>query len=130
MIDATTHEQIVKEIQEHTPEYNKYEHEWHPFTFSSRVVLWGVLGAVLGGATQKLFDVLQGDNIQTQSKLKCSGYGVLYLIVLAVIFYVVLRVVSRQFDDWMLGTISGFIFALSYFAAQTTLSQNIQCLFR
>lgn len=129
-MDAVTHEQFVKEIIEHTPEYNKYEHEWSPSRFVVRVVLWGILGSILGGATQKLFQFLQGDDIQTQPKWKCSGYGVLYLIVLGAIFYIVLRIVSRQFDDWMLSTISGFIFALSYFAAQTTLNQNIQCLFR
>lgn len=128
-MEKSAHEEIVKEILEHTPEYNKYEHEWSLTRFASRVVLWGIVGSVVGGITQKLFQFLQGDDIQGQSKWKCAGYGVLYLIALAITFYVTLRLVSRQFDDWMMSTISGFIFALSYFAAQTTLSKNIQCLF-
>lgn len=124
------HEQIVKEIEEHTPEFNIFEHGWSLRRFVTRIVLWGLLGTVLGGATEKLFVFLQGGDVQNQSKWNCAAFGVLYLLTLSFVFFAVLRGISRRFDDWLFDTIAGFFFSLSFFAAQNILSNNVQCVFR
>lgn len=124
------HDQLIKQIQEHTPEYNLYEHEWSFRTFLFKVLLYGLLGAIAGGLTERVLLELQGEDRTTQPRLKCAGFATLTLVIIAVLFYIVLRVASRYFDDWLLSTISGFMFALTYFDALQALGDNINCVFR
>ena len=130
MNELPSHQQLVKEIVEHTPEYNKYEHEWKFSTFFFRILLWGLFGAVLGGATQRMLLEIQGEDVAAQSRWRCAGFATATLALVGVIFYILLRIVSRTFDDWLLGTISGFAFSLPYFNALAILGENVNCVFK
>ena len=119
---------LEKAIEE-MPWY-KLEHEWDFTKFFFRVLAWGLLGSVLGGITERVLSQIQGPNIQQQPRLKCAGFATLNVVIIAIIFYIMLRLKSKHFTDWMLNTISGFVFALTYFDSLFVLGNNINCVFR
>jgi hypothetical protein len=130
MSTALSHSDLVKEIVEHTPEVNLYEHKSKFSVFVGRILLWGLIGAVIGGVLERLILILQGKNRESQPRLKCLGFSVVSLLIIATTFYVTLRIVSRTFDDWLMGTISGFTFALTFFDSFESLGDNVKCVFR
>lgn len=106
---------------------NLYEHSENPIRFVGSFVLFGLLGTLFGGLLDRLIAHFQGT---TTNKTSCAEYLLLNLILVGLLVYMLLRFkqVGLRFDDWMMGTFSGFIFALAFFNTQEKLSKNMQCL--
>jgi hypothetical protein len=58
---------------------------------------------------------------------KCMGFVSIQIVIIASLFWIVSVFIGSTIDDWVMATWSGFLFALTFFASQVTLNQNIQC---
>jgi hypothetical protein len=125
-MNRLSHVQLVKNIEEQM-HINKYEHQ-HFFKFMQSFFLYGFLGLFVGG----LFDygIRRAEGTET-SKGKCLGFLSIQFGITGIFFYFALRWTKGilPFDDWMMGTFSGFIFSLSFFTVQQSLSNNMTCIF-
>lgn len=121
-MNRLTHEQLVNKLH-----VNKYEHRDSIYKFMQVFFMSGFLGLFIGG----LFDYIVRHAEGTEpSKPRCFGYLTLQFAFTGLFFYFALlykRGIS--FDDWMMSTFAGFIFALSFFTVQQTLTNNMLCLF-
>lgn len=116
-------QKILDEI--HT---NKFEHRQTLFKFVSSFVFYGFLGNLLGGLLNYCIVKIQGEN---PKKLNCAFTLLYSLGILGVIFFVALKVKKGiLFDDWLYDTFVGFIFAVTFFNAFQSLSENSICLFK
>ena len=62
--------------------------------------------------------------------IDCALLVILELFLIITIFYVLFKFVKYGklfFDDWLWGTFSGFVFALTFFASTPSLAANISC---
>ena len=106
---------------------NLYEHSENPVKFIGSFVLFGLFGTLLGGLLDRVIVHFQGSK---NSKIYCAEYLLLNLVLVGLLMYIVFTVkkAGLRFDDWMMGTFTGFIFALAFFNTQEKLSSNMQCL--
>ena len=106
---------------------SRYERKQTFLKFMTVVLLWAIIGCILGALLDKLIDYFQRDKT---APWQCFGFLVLELFITCIVFYVMLQyIVVRpvSFDEWMMNTFAGFLFSLTYFTSQVTLSKNADC---
>jgi hypothetical protein len=108
--------------------YNqKGEHRESFFKFILIVTGFALLGSILGGLLDKLVNWLQDSKF---AWYQCFGFLILQLLITSVVFFLMLKfIVVRPvpFDDWMINTFAGFLFTITYFTSQETLTKNSEC---
>ena len=115
---------IVNEM--HT---NKSEHKEGYFQFVFLFVFYALVGIISGAIVDF---VSKNARNNSNSKIKCFGILTVQLIVIGSVFFSLMKVQFRSgivFDDWMMATWSGFIFSLTFFTSQKSLSDLIQVVF-
>jgi len=107
-------------------ELNRYEHT-RPFLSFVVYLLWfGILGIFVGGLANFAVVKMQGPiNRETITISDCIWFVLLQVLALAVVAYVGIHVVSRQFDDWIWSTFSGMMFWLTLLSSQSRLVTNV-----
>jgi tetrahydromethanopterin S-methyltransferase subunit D len=103
---------------------NKNEHKIHPFRFILRIGFFGLLGVVLGGLLNWAINRIKNDYT---NRWTCSGILVLQMFTISFIFWIASFLLGATIDDWVMNTWAGFLFALTFFTAQSSLSNNIDC---
>ena len=106
-------------------EVNAQEHKLGPLSFVVRMLLFSVIGFVLGAVGEIVTRWLQGD--RDDNKWKCTGFA-LFQVSLVVILLYVLVSWRRYFDDWLLSTFAGVFFSLMLFNTQERLNDNVKCI--
>ena len=124
--ELLSHSQLATHI-ETEGHFNLYEHRESIFKFLGYFLFFALLGVGIGGLLDQLVKNVQKDN---PPRWNCGVALLSQLLVVGLGFWFMLDKIKLKisFDDWMLATFSGFIFALTLFTSQTTLSSNIQCL--
>jgi ABC-type Fe3+-siderophore transport system permease subunit len=103
------------------------EHRESFFKFLLTVTIFAFIGAMLGGLLDKLVNWMQGNR---KSTWDCIGFVLVQLIITSAIFYIVLKYIIVRpvpFDDWMINTFAGFLFTITFFTSQETLTKNSEC---
>ena len=117
-----SHAELVTSL--HT---NEYEHRESLFKFVQIFFMFGFLGLLVGGFFDYAIRKIESD---TTNKLECAGYLGIQFVLIAIFFYALLVLKKGvAFDDWLMGTFAGSIFALSFFTVQQQLTNNMQCIF-
>lgn len=118
--------ELVKAI-ENKLHINLYEHAYPLAGFVGTFVLFAALGTASGGLLDKLILQVQGTRTEKGS---CAKYLFLNVVIDSIVFYALLTLkqTGMRFDDWLMGTFNGFIFALTLFNTQEQLSKNMKCL--
>lgn len=124
LLKETVHGPLEKHLREEALHYNLYEHKLSPLQFILRVALFGILGVVLGGLINALMRVIHNGS---SNRWVCSGFVAIQIVVIAALFAIASLLIGSSIDDWVMATWTGFLFALTFFASQSTLNQNIQC---
>lgn len=121
--------QHIEQEVEQKMHVNLYEHRENFFKFLINVTSYALLGVVAGGIVEKVSQNIQGDK---DSRGDCALFLVGQLVFVSLLFFALLHVpfIYPVFDDWMMGTFAGFLFALTFFAAQPSLSTNMTCVFQ
>jgi hypothetical protein len=106
---------------------NLYEHRYSIAKFVGSFIVFAALGTVAGGLLDRLIVRVQSN--QTE-KVSCAKFLGLNLLIDGLAFYAILALKKNgiPFDDWLMGTFDGFIFALCLFNTQEKLTANMQCL--
>lgn len=100
---------------------NFNEHLSSYVSFVSWLSIAAFVGIVAGTLIDKFINVLS---------LDCTLLVIIELLLIITIFYVFFKFVKYGklfFDDWLWGTFSGFMFALTFFASLPSLASNISC---
>jgi len=106
---------------------NKSEHKETFIEFTSRFVFYALLGAALGGIADIASNKLRN---KSNSKVRCGLILLLQLFVIGSIFFWLTRANFQiPFDDWLMETWTGFVFAITFFSSQKSLSDLIQVIF-
>jgi hypothetical protein len=99
-----------------------------PF-FLARIIFFGMLGSVVGGANEWLMQKLQGAR---NTKLYSAVFIVTQLALIGLEFYVIFRYTQKNtvvFDDWLWNTFAGFIYGVTLFSGQDGITANIKNIF-
>ena len=105
----------------------KGEHRESFMKFLARVMAFALLGCILGGLLDKLINWLQDSKF---AWWQCFGFLVLQLLITSIVFYILLKYLIVRpvpFDEWMINTFAGFLFTITYFTSQETLTNNSEC---
>ena len=117
-------ENILNEV--HT---NKLEHKEGYLQFVFLFVFYAFLGIISGA----FVDIISKKaRYNSTSKLKCFGILATQLLVIGSVFFLLMKIRFKSgiiFDDWMMATWSGFVFSLTFFTSQKSLSELIQVVF-
>jgi hypothetical protein len=92
--------------------------------FLALVTGFALLGCILGGLLDKLINWVQDSKF---AWWQCFGFLVLQLLITSIVFYILLKYVIVRpvpFDEWMINTFAGFLFTITYFTSQETLTKN------
>ena len=124
--EKLSHEQLAAHIEEEL-HVNVYEHRENVVKFVGLFLIYGVAGVLIGGALDQLIRKAQGPS---PGKGSCWAWLFGNLGITGLAFFAALLIKRGvKFDDWLMGTFGGFIFALCFFTAQSNLSNNMQCIF-
>lgn len=121
-MDLTSHENELLKTFQIKSETNYKEHSYPFLKFMGIMLLASSLGAVLGGIVEKAIGALQKD-----TNKNCISFLMLHLTLIAFILYAAVHL-YRYFDDWLLATFAGFLFALTFFNVQDSISGNLHCI--
>lgn len=125
-IERLSHQQLRSKIETelHT---NLYEHRENIVRFLVVFLICGFLGLLLGGIFDYTINKFEGTET---NRLKCAGWLTIQLLITGTSFYlaITLKRTGIPFDEWMMNTFAGFIFALSLFTVQHKFNENMQCL--
>jgi hypothetical protein len=128
LIKEEVHAALEKHFESHFQNdvfhTNKDEHKIHPMRFILRIAFFGLLGVLLGGALNWAVNRIHNDYT---NRWTCAGILVLQMFVIAFIFWIASFLLGATIDDWVMNTWAGFLFALTFFTAQSSLSNNIDC---
>lgn len=97
----------------------------NPVVFMLTVILMGVIGVGFGGGVEKLVTLIPRDSSQN---LKCGGLVLLQLSIISVVIYIFTLFSKRNLYSILSNNWQGRLFLLTFFVAQGSISQNIQCL--
>jgi hypothetical protein len=102
-----------------------YEHRKSLTSFLYYFMIASAVGLLSGALLDFAATKVRGEKKRWKCALTLTGQ----IVVVGVIFYILFKLSGPKlfFDDWMMSTFSGFIFALTFFGAQTSLSENINC---
>lgn len=106
--------------------YNLFEHRERPFLFLGRVFLFGLLGILGGALVEALVTRVPNDGA---SRWRCAGLVAFQLAIVAGLFLVASFVFGSSIDNWVMETWAGFLFAITFFVAQQSLTTNTMCAF-
>lgn len=111
---------------------NDYEHQ-NILPFYKNCLLSGFLGLLVGATIEESVKLIEDHtSLKPDGRLKCAALLWIQLSIIALFLFVangtpyVRRIL--YFDDWLMGTFSGFLFALTFISVQNRLSTNITCL--
>ena len=105
----------------------KGEHRESFMKFLALVTGFALLGCILGGLLDKLINWVQDSKF---AWWQCFGFLVLQLLITSIVFYILLKYLIVRpvpFDEWMINTFAGFLFTITYFTSQETLTKNSEC---
>jgi hypothetical protein len=127
-----TKESVHGKLEEHLESHfqsdvfhtNKDEHKLHPFRFVARIAFFGLLGVITGGIVNWAVSLIPNDYTKQWT---CAGILALQMIITAILFWGASFLLGATFDEWVMDTWAGFLFALTFFTAQAALSNNIDC---
>ena len=105
-------------------EVNAKEHSLNAITFVGRMLIYSIIGFVLGAIGEISTRWLQGDTLD--KKWKCGGFALFQVALVAILLFILVSW-RRYFDDWLLSTFAGVFFSLMLFNSQERLSDNIKC---
>ena len=106
-------------------EKDVYEHRKSLTLFLYYFMIASAVGLFSGALLDFAVTKARGEKKRWKCALALTGQ----IVVVGVIFYILFKLSGPKlfFDDWMMNTFSGFIFALTFFGAQSSLSENISC---
>lgn len=121
---------IIQHVQQklHT---NLYEHH-HLMAFYKACLLSGFFGLLLGAAIEESIKFIENHtDLKPRSRLQCGALLWIHLSVIAFVLYFgnSAPIVRKYmyFDDWLMGTFAGFLFALCFINIQNSLNTNMTC---
>jgi len=117
-------ENIINEV--HT---NKSEHTEGYLRFVFLFVSYALVGIISGALVDFVSKKARNNS---NSKIKCFAILTVQLVVIGSVFFSLMQLRFKSgivFDDWMMATWSGFIFSLTFFTSQKSLSDLIQVVF-
>ena len=122
---------VSKEVLKKT-HINFYEHK-HFASFYWSCIQSSFMGLLLGAIIEEGITTFQDHfGADDKKRLKCGIFVLVQLTVIAVALYLgnTTPFVRRYlyFDDWLMSTFAGFLFALTFINVQTSLSNNMTCL--
>jgi len=103
---------------------NAFEHSEQPIKFIGFVVLYGVIGSILGRVIDKTISKVQGE---THTKIEMSLFFVAQMTLNALIIYIgfrTLRLNTLFLDDWLSSTFQGVLFVTMCFSVQDNFYAN------
>lgn len=130
LLSERRHAALEKHLEAHIESqmhYNLYEHRERPFLFIGRIFLFGLLGILIGAAIEALVTRVPNDE---SSQVKCGLLLSMHLAIVAVLFWLASLVLGYTIDNWVMETWAGFLFALTFFTSQQSLTSNTMCTFR
>jgi hypothetical protein len=111
---------------------NAYEHT-DILLFYKNCLLSGFLGLLLGALIEQSIKTIEDHTaLKGQSRLECAGLLWIQLSFISFALYLgnstpfIKKIL--YFDDWLMGTFAGFLFALTFINVQNRLSTNVTCL--
>lgn len=120
---------IVQQVQKrlHT---NAYEHSNIGLYYRSCLIS-GFLGLLLGATIEQSIKIIEDHSIGPTGRLNCGLLLFIQLSFIALALYIgnsstFIRKILF-FDDWLMGTFAGFLFALTFINVQNRLSTNMTC---
>lgn len=105
--------------------FNGY-HLQAPVKFFLQIILMAVFGVLAGGAVEKVVTLIPRNNNQN---LKCAGLLLFQLTLISFIIVTLTQLSHKNLFAWLSTDWDGRLFLLTFFVAQGSISQNIQCLF-
>jgi len=110
---------------------NDYEHS-RLWTFYKSCIVSGFLGLLLGSFIEGTMKTIEEHSpIKPESRLGCASLLGIQLSLIALSLYIgnVAPFIRRvlYFDDWLMGTFAGFLFALCFINIQGRLNMNMTC---
>lgn len=110
---------------------NAYEHR-NVWSFYKSCLISGFLGLLIGGVIEETMKFVEDKtSLKPTSRLYCGGLLWLQLSLIALALYIgnkapfVRKVL--YFDDWLMGTFAGFLFALTFINVQNRLNTSTLC---
>jgi hypothetical protein len=95
-----------------------------PITFFFQIILYAIAGTVAGGLTEKVVTLIPRENTQ---QLKCAGLLLFQLTLISFIIVFLTQFSQKNLYAWLSNGWDGRLFLLTFFVAQGSISQNIQC---
>ena len=126
----TVHSELEKHLEQHIEEqmhYNLYEHKQKPLLFVARVFFFGALGVLCGAAVEAVITTIPNDE---SNQGICASILLLQLFTVAVLFLIASYIYGYTIDNWVMETWAGFLFALTFFTSQQSLTTNTMCTFQ
>jgi hypothetical protein len=105
--------------------FNGY-HLQEPVKFFFKIIGMALVGVLLGGAVEKVVTLIPRNNHQN---VKCGGLLVLQLTIISFLIVFITILTKKNLFAWLSTDWDGRLFLLTFFVAQGSISQNIQCLF-
>jgi hypothetical protein len=110
---------------------NDYEHT-NIWAFYQAALASGFLGLLVGSAIEQFMKEIEKRSIKPDSRIGCGLLLWIQLSIIALVLFIgnaapFIRKILF-FDDWLMGTFAGFLFALCFINIQNRLSQNMVCL--
>ena len=102
---------------------NTSEHSANIFKFIFIILFYGMLGIVVGGFNEKIVETIDYSTSYKRLNIVLSIFT--QLLINGVELYIVFQFTKSDtivFDDWLWNTFAGFIFGVTLFSSQTTLS--------
>lgn len=87
-------------------------------------------GLLIGAVIEEAISTAQ-EHSGVKSRFKCGAFVILHLTVIALSLYIgnTHPFIRKYlfFDDWMMSTFAGFLFALTFINVQVSLNNNMTC---
>lgn len=123
------HGRLEKHLEQHIEEqmhYNRFEHREKPWLFMGRIIFYGLLGVIGGAVVEAIITRVPNDGT---SQVRCGLLIGLHLAVIAGVFLAASLVFGAGIDNWVMETWAGFMFGITFFTSQQSLTTNALCTF-
>ena len=95
--------------------------------FILQILSFAITGVLAGAGVEWIVERIPRDDTQSA---KCGGLVVLQLTIIAMIIFLVTVISKRDMYSLMRSHWRGYLFMLTFFVAQGSISANIQCMLR
>lgn len=131
MIDSDGEISRIVSIVKRKLHTNDYEHR-NLWPFYKSCLVAGFLGLLVGSLIEGLMKNIEDHSpLKPDSRLGCASLLGIQLSFIALSLFAgnVAPFIRKvlYFDDWLMGTFAGFLFALCFINIQNRLSQNMTC---